>query len=98
LYAELERRSELLEQHLRPFGRVQRVGAMLTLFPGAEAAATPITRFRRLEPEPYARLFRQLLASGIYVAPSPYECLFPSLAHGEAEIEATAAALAGSAS
>jgi glutamate-1-semialdehyde 2,1-aminomutase len=41
-----------------------------------------------------ARVFRHLLAAGVYLAPSPYECLFPSLAHGEAEIEATAAALA----
>jgi glutamate-1-semialdehyde 2,1-aminomutase len=93
VYAELERRAGLLEQGLRPFGRVQRVGAMLTLFPGA-ADAPPVRRFERLDQEGYARRFRGLLARGIYVAPSPYECLFPSLAHGEAEVEATVAALA----
>jgi glutamate-1-semialdehyde 2,1-aminomutase len=34
-----------------------------------------------------------LLERGIYVAPSQYECLFPSLAHGDEEIDATIEAL-----
>jgi glutamate-1-semialdehyde 2,1-aminomutase len=37
----------------------------------------------------YAELFRHLLERGIYVAPSQYECLFPSLAHGDDEIDRT---------
>ncbi len=53
-----------------------------------------MTRKQQLDTERYGRLFRHLLASGIYVAPSQYECLFPSLAHGEAEIDATVAAVA----
>ena len=44
---------------------------------------------RRLDTEGYGELFRHLLDGGIYVAPSQYECLFPSLAHGDAEIDAT---------
>ncbi len=91
VYAELERRSALLERALAPFGRVQRVGAMLTLFPGLERS---VRRFEPLDTDRYGEVFRGLLARGIYLAPSQYECLFPSLAHGEAEIEATAAALA----
>jgi glutamate-1-semialdehyde 2,1-aminomutase len=91
VYEELERRAALLETGLSRFGRVQRVGAMLTLFPGEPA---PVTRQRQLDSELYGRLFRHLLASGIYVAPSQYECLFPSLAHGAAEIDATVAAVA----
>jgi glutamate-1-semialdehyde 2,1-aminomutase len=39
--------------------------------------------------ERYAAWFRHLLARGIYVAPSQFEALFVSTAHGEAEIEAT---------
>jgi len=35
---------------------------------------------------------RGLLARGIAIAPGPYEVLFPSLAHGEAELERTTAA------
>ena len=30
-----------------------------------------------------------LLGSGVAIAPGPYEVLFPSLAHGEAELERT---------
>ena len=91
VYEELERRGALLETGLSRFGRVQRVGAMLTLFPGEPV---PVTRKQQLDTELYGRLFRHLLASGIYVAPSQYECLFPSLAHGAAEIDATVAAVA----
>ncbi|HEU4449969.1 MAG TPA: hypothetical protein VFR63_08345, partial [Gaiellaceae bacterium] len=39
--------------------------------------------------ERYAAWFRHLLERGIYVAPSQYEALFVSTAHGEAETEAT---------
>jgi len=85
VYDELERRAERLEAGLASFGRVQRVGAMLTLFTGAD----PVIRFQQLDTERYAELFRRLLERGIYVAPSQYECLFPSLAHGNDEIDAT---------
>jgi glutamate-1-semialdehyde 2,1-aminomutase len=90
-YEELEQRSARLEQGLAPFGRVQRVGAMLTLFAGR---SEPVERFAELDTELYGRLFRGLLERGVYVAPSQYECLFPSLAHGDAEIDATVEAVA----
>jgi glutamate-1-semialdehyde 2,1-aminomutase len=86
LYAELERRSARLADGLAPFGRVQRVGAMLTLFAGRDE---PVERFTELDTERYGVLFRGLLDRGVYVAPSQYECLFPSLAHGDDEIDAT---------
>jgi glutamate-1-semialdehyde 2,1-aminomutase len=85
VYEELERRSARLETGLAEFGRVQRVGAMLTLFTGID----PVTRFQELDTARYAELFRHLLERGIYVAPSQYECLFPSLAHGDEEIDQT---------
>ena len=67
---------------------VQRVGAMATVFfrPG------PVRSFRdasESDMERFAAWFRHLLASGIYVAPSQYEALFLSTAHGEAEVDAT---------
>ena len=65
---------------------MQRVGAMLTLFAGRDE---PVERFTELDTERYAELFRGLYERGIYVAPSQYECLFPSLAHGDEEIDAT---------
>jgi glutamate-1-semialdehyde 2,1-aminomutase len=94
VYAELERRGARLEEGLAPYGLVQRVGAMLTLFVRGTDPLMSVTRMQRLETERYAALFRHLLAEGIYVAPSQYECLFPSLAHGDEEIDATVAAVA----
>ncbi len=37
----------------------------------------------------YRAFFTAMLESGIYLAPSPFECGFVSLAHGDREIEAT---------
>ena len=94
VYDELELRGARLEAGLSPYGLVQRVGAMLTLFARGTEPLTGVTRMRRLESERYAALFRHLLAAGIFVAPSQYECLFPSLAHGADEIDATIDAVA----
>jgi glutamate-1-semialdehyde 2,1-aminomutase len=90
VYDELERRSARLAEGLAPFGRVQRVGAMLTLFAGRE---DPVLRFEELETAGYGELFRSLLDRGIYIAPSQYECLFPSLAHDDDAIDETIAAV-----
>ncbi len=86
VYDELEHRASRLAAGLAPFGCVQRVGAMLTLFPDR---TEPVERFTELDGERYGELFRDLLERGIYVAPSQYECLFPSLAHGDEEIDLT---------
>jgi glutamate-1-semialdehyde 2,1-aminomutase len=91
VYEDLERRSARLAAGLAEFGHVQRVGAMLTLFAGR---TEPVLRFEQLDTERYGVLFRGLLERGIYVAPSQYECLFPSLAHGDEAIDRTVAAVA----
>jgi glutamate-1-semialdehyde 2,1-aminomutase len=88
VYEELERRGARLEAGLTPFGRVQRVGAMATLF----MSDAPVRNFddaQRADTEAYAALFRHLLERGIYVAPSQFEAMFLSLAHGDAEIDRT---------
>ena len=59
--------------------RVQRVGAMLTLF--SPRAGAQLRRRRACDTERYAALFRHLLERGIYVAPSQFEAMFVSLAH-----------------
>ena len=97
VYDELERRGARLEAGLAPYGLVQRVGAMLTLFLHGGRPFSAVTRMQPLETERYAELFRRLLSAGIYIAPSQYECLFPSLAHGDEEIDATIAAVAAAA-
>ena len=88
VYEELERRASRLADGLAPFGRVQRVGAMLTLFCTEE----PVRSFddaRRADTDAYGALFRHLLDRGVYVAPSQFEAMFVSLAHGDEEIDRT---------
>jgi glutamate-1-semialdehyde 2,1-aminomutase len=92
VYDELERRAARLEAGLAPFGRVQRVGAMLTLFCRNE----PVRNFDDAadsDTDRYGLLFRGLLERGVYVAPSQFECMFVSLAHGHGEIDATVEAV-----
>jgi glutamate-1-semialdehyde 2,1-aminomutase len=94
LYEELERRSARLEQGLSGHGLVQRVGAMLTLFCArSDLGSDPITNYdqvrARTDTGRYGALFRHLLERGIYVAPSQFEAMFPSLAHGDEEIDRT---------
>ncbi len=79
VYGELESRGARLEAGLARYGRVERVGAMATFF--AE------------DTERYAALFRHLLERGIYLAPSQFEAMFVSLAHGDDEIEGTVEAV-----
>jgi glutamate-1-semialdehyde 2,1-aminomutase len=93
VYDELERKGARLEEGLGPFGCVQRVGAMLTLFQSDE----PVRSFddaQRCDTELYGGLFRHLLGRGVYVAPSQFEAMFVSLAHGDEEIHRTVAAVA----
>jgi len=88
VYSELERRGARLEAGLAAFGRVNRVGAMLTLF----NTDRPVRNFddaQACDAERYAALFRHLLERGIYIAPSQFEAMFVSLAHGDDEIDRT---------
>ena len=67
------------------------VGGMLGFFfhPG------PVSCFadaQKANAEHFNTFFGAMLAKGIYLAPSPYEAGFVSLAHGEAEVDATLAA------
>jgi glutamate-1-semialdehyde 2,1-aminomutase len=92
VYQRLEQTGARLEEGLAPYGRVQRVGAMLTLF----AQDEPVRRIEDVSgTERYAELFRHLLERGIYLAPSQYEAMFVSTAHGQAEVERTVEAVAG---
>ena len=92
VYGELERRAAQLEDGLAPFGRVQRVGALLTLF----MTDRPVRTFsdaQSCSAERYGALFRHLLEHGVYFPPSQFEALFPSTAHGEEEIRQTVEAV-----
>jgi glutamate-1-semialdehyde 2,1-aminomutase len=88
VYDALEATGARLQAGLEPFGRVQRVGAMATLF-ARDGEVTDFDEAARSDTERYGALFRHLLERGVYVAPSQFECLFVSTAHGEAEVDAT---------
>jgi glutamate-1-semialdehyde 2,1-aminomutase len=97
VYRELERRGARLEAGLREAAGgeaiVQRVGALATLFLRREPVRT-FADASACDVERYSELFRFLLDRGIYVAPSQFEALFLSLAHGEDEIDRTVEAVA----
>jgi glutamate-1-semialdehyde 2,1-aminomutase len=94
VYERLERTGAALETALgAPGVTVNRVGAMLTAFfhPGpvrsfADASASDTARF--------AAFHAHMLAHGVYVAPSQFEALMPSLAHTDEQVELTGAAAA----
>jgi glutamate-1-semialdehyde 2,1-aminomutase len=88
VYEELERRGSRLEEGLAPHVRVQRVGAMATMF----MTDQPVRDFEdaeKCDTDRYAQLFRHLLEAGIYIPPSQFESMFVSLAHGDDEIDRT---------
>ena len=73
--------------------QVPQVGPLVGLF----FSETPVVDYasaQGADPKRYARFFHEMLARGIYLAPSPFEALFPSLAHGPTEIEEITSAAA----
>ncbi|MBV8562560.1 MAG: glutamate-1-semialdehyde 2,1-aminomutase [Actinobacteria bacterium] len=93
VYDELERKGARLEAGLGEFGRVRRVGAMLTLFL-TDTGIRDFDDVQRADTERFAALFRHLLERGIYVAPSQFEAWFLSTVHGDDEIDRTVEAVA----
>jgi glutamate-1-semialdehyde 2,1-aminomutase len=97
VYDELERRGARLEAGLREAtgdaGTVQRVGAMATLF-CRSGEVRNLEDAQSSDTERYGALFRHLLERGIYLAPSQFEAMFVSLAHGDEEIDGTVEAVA----
>ncbi len=72
---------------------VQRAGSLLTLF----FVGCPIRDgegARRSDRERFAAFHRAMLARGVMLPPSQFECLFVSLAHDEATIDRVVAAAA----
>jgi glutamate-1-semialdehyde 2,1-aminomutase len=68
--------------------RVERQGSMLGLF----FTAIPVRCLEDVHAtnrQRFSRVFHQLLGRGVHLPPSPYEAMFLSTAHGDAEIAAT---------
>jgi glutamate-1-semialdehyde 2,1-aminomutase len=71
-----------------------RVGSMFTGF----FCDQPVTNYasaKRSDTRRYARFFHAMLDRGVYLAPSQFEAGFVSLAHTEADVDATLNAAAG---
>ncbi len=68
--------------------QVPYVKGLLTLF-FAPAPVRDYAEARAADGAAFARFHAAMLERGIYLPPSPFEAWFPSLAHGDDEIEAT---------
>jgi glutamate-1-semialdehyde 2,1-aminomutase len=101
-YVALEQKAERLAAGLRDAFLNARVAAQVTrahTLVGFFFTSDPVTDYdgaRKADHERYAKVFHSLLDQGVYFAPSGYETLFPSLAHTDAEIDETIAAVVAS--
>jgi glutamate-1-semialdehyde 2,1-aminomutase len=95
LYDVLEARAERLADGLADAGdgrvSVPRVGPLLTVFFAPEAPRD-YDEARASDAAAFARFFHGMLERGVMLPPSAFEAWFPTLAHGDAEIDATLAA------
>jgi len=98
LYERLESYTARLAEGLQAAARaagvtvcVNQVGSMLTVFFQAGPVGS-YTDAVRSDTAAFAAWFQALLSRGVYWAPSQYESIFVSGAHGEAELQATLAA------
>jgi len=98
LYERLERHSARLALGLAGGGeesgaalRIQRVGSMLGLF-FTGRRVRDYEDARLADGPSYVRLFWSLLESGVYLPPAPFETVFVSAAHRQADVDRTVAA------
>ncbi len=71
--------------------RINRVGSMMTLF-FSEGEVNGWDSVSASDRDGFARFFHRMLEEGVYLPPSPFEAMFVSLAHTDADIQATIAA------
>jgi glutamate-1-semialdehyde 2,1-aminomutase len=89
VYGRLEETAAALEAGLQhEHVTVQRVGGMLTAFFRTEPVRN-LEDARACDLDRHGAFFRHLLAQGVYIAPSQFEALFVSTAHGPAEVQQT---------
>ena len=98
-YSELDRKATILEAGLRKNlaetgikGVINRVGSMMTLFFTNETQVTSLDEAMKSDTDRYSAYFKMTLESGIYIAPSQFECLFVSYVHTDKDIEDALAA------
>ncbi len=98
-YERLEAQGLAFEARIRPILErysdrlsYNRVGSLSTIFfrPGGVRSNAEA---RESDTETYARYFRGMIARGIYLPPSQYECIFLSMAHSAEDFDRTASAM-----
>ncbi len=72
-------------------GCVNRAGSLLTLFLGTDRVSDGASA-RRADPAAFARFFHAMFDRGVNLPPSQFEAMFVSLAHSDADLDATIAA------
>jgi glutamate-1-semialdehyde 2,1-aminomutase len=99
-YVALEQKAARLADGLRKSFADAGVAAQVTqvaTLVGLFFSESPVQNYedaRRADHDRYGRVFHALLDRGVYIAPSGYEALFPSLAHTDDEIDTTINAVA----
>lgn len=95
IYNDLEKKAARLEaglkqqvEKLQIKASFNRVGSMVCMF-FTDKEVTDYESAASSNTDQYAVFFREMLARGVYLAPSQFEALFISAAHGEEEIERT---------
>ena len=81
----------LADKHGVPF-TVQYVGGMFGLFFTEQQKITDFQSVMKCDAAKFNRFFHLMLEQGVYLAPSAFEAGFMSLAHTDADIQATLAA------
>jgi glutamate-1-semialdehyde 2,1-aminomutase len=77
-------RSALKESRMR--GEVNFAGSLLTLF-FTDGPVSDYADAKKSDSALFAMFFHNMLSRGIFMAPSPYEALFISTAHTDADID-----------
>jgi len=67
---------------------VNQIGSLVCLYFGIESANS-YAEVKNADTAMYARYFREMLASGIYLAPSQFEAMFISFAHTDKDVDDT---------
>ncbi|MFO7962544.1 MAG: glutamate-1-semialdehyde 2,1-aminomutase [Desulfobacterales bacterium] len=98
-YDVLENTSALLEAGLKKAAEkqgipaaVHRVGSMLGMF-FTDKAVTNFSDAKTADLDYFASYYKEMLAGGVYLAPSQFESIFVSAAHTDSDIELTIAAV-----
>jgi len=101
-YLQLEQITRALAQGLSTAARDAGAAARVTWAPGlltlffTDGEIVDLESVKACDMDAHAAFCRAMLEHGVYLPPSQYEAWFPSLAHGEEQIEATLDAAARS--